>query len=69
MKLTKHKVRVIEGQEGYNVPDAHENYSYTPDEINQAIYLGSTADDHEVLRLASGKIAIVYSIDLDWFEE
>jgi len=67
MKLIKHKVRHID--EGDLIPDVFEGRSYSHDTINSAEYLGSTLDDHEVLRIGSGRIIVIHSIDLDWYEE
>jgi hypothetical protein len=70
VKLIKHKVRHIEGQEEFDrIPDVFEGRSYPSDDINKAKYLGSTIDGHEVLRLDDGNIVIIYSIDLNWDKE
>jgi len=70
MKLTKHKVRLIEGQDDFNLPDViNGEILYYPHEVESFTYLGSTEEGHEVFRKDDGHIAVIYSIDLDWYEE
>jgi hypothetical protein len=56
-------------EEDLNIPDVLEDRYYSPEEIAAATVVSQCDTTGDVTaRLADGKIAVLYSIDLDYFD-